>query len=47
LKLRADFEDPATQQLMKLLVTDLEDGSPAGRLYTDHLIHALSIDFPL
>jgi len=41
LRLRTDFEDPAAQQLMKLLLADFEDGYPAGRLYTDHLIHAL------
>jgi AraC family transcriptional regulator len=42
LRLRTDFEDPAAQQLMKLLFTDLADGYPSGRLYTDHLIHALA-----
>jgi AraC family transcriptional regulator len=45
LRLRADFEDPATQQLMKLLFTDVAEGDPAGRLYTDHLIHALAYRF--
>jgi AraC family transcriptional regulator len=41
LRFRTNFEDPAAQQLMKLLFADLADGSPAGRLYTDHIIHAL------
>jgi AraC family transcriptional regulator len=41
LRLRADFEDPAAQQLMNLLFADLAADYPAGRLYTDHLIHAL------
>ena len=45
LRLRTHFEDPAAQQLMKLLLADLEDGYPAGRLYTDHLIHALAYRF--
>jgi AraC family transcriptional regulator len=41
LRFRADFEDSAAQQLMNLLFADLAAGYPAGRLYTDHLIHAL------
>jgi AraC family transcriptional regulator len=45
LRLRVDFKDPAAQQLMKLLFADLEDGYPACRLYTDHLIHALVYRF--
>ena len=45
LRLRADFADPAAQQLMKLLFADLAEGDPAGRLYTDHLIHALAYRF--
>ena len=45
LRLRADVEDPAAQQLIKLLVADLAEGDPAGRLYTDHLIHALVYRF--
>ena len=45
LTLRATFEDPAAQQLMTLLFADLADGLPAGRLYTDHLIHALAYRF--
>jgi AraC family transcriptional regulator len=45
LRFRSHFEDPATQHLMKLLFIDLADGYPAGRLYTDHLIHALVYRF--
>jgi len=45
LRLRTNFEDPATQQLMKLLFADSADGYPAGRLYTDHLIQALVYRF--
>ena len=45
LRLRTNFEDPATQQLMKLLFADSTDGYPAGKLYSDHLIHALVCRF--
>lgn len=45
LRFRTDVEDPAAQQLMKLLFADLADGYPAGRLYTDHVIHALVYRF--
>jgi AraC family transcriptional regulator len=45
LRLRVNFQDSATQQLMKLLLADFADGSPAGRFYTDHLIHALAYRF--
>ena len=41
LRLRTNFKDPAAQQLLKLLLADFASG-PAGRLYTDHLIHALA-----
>jgi len=42
LKLRTNFKDPAAQQLLKLLLADFASECPAGRLYTDHLIHALA-----
>ena len=45
LRLRTNFEDPPTQQLMKLLFDDSADGYPAGKLYADHLIHALVYRF--
>jgi AraC family transcriptional regulator len=47
LRCRPNFEDPATQQLMKLLLADCADGCPAGKLYTEHLIHALVCRFLL
>ena len=45
LRFRSNFEDPAAQQLTKLLFADSADGHPAGRLYTDHLIQALAYRF--
>jgi AraC family transcriptional regulator len=45
LRFRNNFEDPAAQQLMRLLYADSADGYPADRLYTDHLIHALAYRF--
>jgi len=42
LRLRANFKDPAAQQLLKLLLADFASECHAGRLYTDHLIHALA-----
>ena len=45
LRFRSNFEDPAARQLTKLLFADSADGNPAGRLYTDHLIHALVYRF--
>lgn len=45
LRFRTNFEDAATQQLMKLLFADSVDGYPADKLYADHLIHALIYRF--
>jgi AraC family transcriptional regulator len=45
LRFRNNFEDPAAQQLMRLLFADSADGYPADRLYTDHLVHALAYRF--
>jgi len=42
LRHRPNFNDPATQQLLKLLLADFASEYPAGRLYADHLIHALA-----
>jgi len=42
LRLRTNFKDPAAQQLLKLLLADFASECPAGRLYSDHLIHALA-----
>ncbi|HEX2679768.1 MAG TPA: helix-turn-helix transcriptional regulator [Candidatus Dormibacteraeota bacterium] len=42
LRLRKSFKDAAAQQLLKLLLSDGAGEGPAGRLYSDHLIHALA-----
>ena len=42
LRLRTNFKDAAAQQLLKLLLEDFAGECPAGKLYTDHLIHALA-----
>jgi len=42
LRLRTNFNDPAAQQLLKLLFADFTSEHPMGRLYSDHLIHALA-----
>ncbi|HEX2715733.1 MAG TPA: AraC family transcriptional regulator, partial [Candidatus Acidoferrales bacterium] len=42
LRLRKSFKDAAAQQLLKLLLPDGAGEGPAGRLYSDHLIHALA-----
>jgi len=43
LRLQVNFHDPATQQLMKLLVADANEGHTTERLYTDYLAHALAV----
>ena len=47
LRVRTDIQDPAAQQLIKLLRNDFAEEHPAGRVYTDHLIHALACRFLL
>jgi AraC family transcriptional regulator len=42
LRLRTNFNDLAAQHLLKLLLADFTSEYPMGRLYTDHLIHALA-----
>jgi len=42
---RTNVRDLALQHLMKLLVADSREGSPAGGLYTDHLTYALACRF--
>jgi AraC family transcriptional regulator len=42
LRLRTNFNDPPSQQLLKLLLLDAAGEGPAGRLYSNHLIHALA-----
>ena len=43
LRLQVNFHDPATQQLIKLLVADANEGYTTERLYTDYLAHALAV----
>jgi AraC family transcriptional regulator len=43
LRLQVNFHDPATQQLMALLVADANEGHTTERLYTDYLAHALAV----
>jgi AraC family transcriptional regulator len=40
---RGGLEDPAIRQLMKLLAAEATQGGPSGRLYADHLGHALAV----
>jgi AraC family transcriptional regulator len=42
LRLRRSFKDHASEQLLKLLLSDGAGEGPMGRLYSDHLIHALA-----
>ena len=41
LRLQANFQDPAAQQLMTLLDADASEGYTSEKLYTEHLAHAL------
>jgi AraC family transcriptional regulator len=41
LRLQANFQDPAAQQLMTLLVADANEGYTSEKLYTEHLAQAL------
>jgi len=43
LRLKANFQDPAAQQLMTLLVADANEGHTTERLYTEHLAQALAV----
>jgi AraC family transcriptional regulator len=43
LRLQVNFQDPAAQQLMRLLVADANEGFTTERLYTDYLSHALAV----
>ena len=40
---RGGLLDPAIRQLMKLLADEAAQGGPSGRLYADHLGHALAV----
>jgi AraC family transcriptional regulator len=41
LRLQANFQDPAAQQLMTLLVADANEGHTSDKLYAEHLAQAL------
>ena len=43
LRLKANVQDPAAQQLMTLLVADANEGHTPERLYTEHLAQALAV----
>ena len=43
LRLQANIKDPATQQLMTLLIADANEGYTTERLYTESLTHALAV----
>ena len=43
LRLQENFQDPAAQQLMTLLVSDAKEGHTTERLYTEYLAQALAV----
>ena len=43
LRLHANFQDPAAQQLMTLLIADANEGYTTERLYTESLTQALAV----
>ena len=43
LRLQANFQDPAAQQLMTLLVADANEGYTTEKLYTEYLAQALVV----
>jgi len=43
LRLQANFQDPAAQQLMTLLLADANEGFSTERLYTEYLAQALAV----
>jgi AraC family transcriptional regulator len=43
LRLKANFQDPAAQQLMTLLAADANEVHTTERLYTEHLAQALAV----
>lgn len=43
LRLQVNFQDPAAQQLMRLLIADANEGYATERLYTDYLSQALAV----
>src|SRR4029077_12375702 len=44
---RTGFHDATLRQLMRLLEAEASQGGPSGRLYADHLAHALVMRFLL
>ena len=42
---RKRCQDEVVSQLMRLLTTEASEGGPSGRLYADHLAHALALRF--
>jgi AraC family transcriptional regulator len=42
-RLQANFQDPAAQQLMSLLIADANEGFTTERLYTEYLAQALAV----
>jgi AraC family transcriptional regulator len=43
MRMQVNFQDPAAQQLMTLLVADANEGFTTERLYTDYLTQALAV----
>jgi len=43
LRLQANFQDPAAQQLMTLLIADANEGHTTERLYTEYLAQTLAV----
>jgi AraC family transcriptional regulator len=43
LRLQANLQDPAAQQLITLLIADANEGYTTERLYTEHLTQALAV----
>jgi AraC family transcriptional regulator len=43
LRVQANFQDQAAQQLMTLLIADANDGHTTEKLYTEHLVQALAV----
>jgi AraC family transcriptional regulator len=45
--IRPKFQDSAIRRLMTLLLEEVRDGAPSGKLYADSLAHALAIRYLL
>jgi AraC family transcriptional regulator len=44
---QSGFYDPILQQLLTLLAREAEQGGPSGKMYAEHLAHALTLRFLL